>query len=67
MYLWILRRFLEYGRAVDVLRFFSLDEIAAHRQDLRVSDYANRKWRRLEEVYRARYVRLVTRTRIVAN
>jgi hypothetical protein len=53
MYLWVLRRFLEYGRAADALRFFSLDEIAANMNKLRLSVYASAKWHRLVEVYRA--------------
>ena len=53
MYLWIMRRFLEYGRAVDALRFFSIDEVASNLEKLRLTDYSAKKWRRLAEVYRA--------------
>jgi len=53
MYLWILRRFLEYGRAADTFRFFSNEEIAASLNILRLSAYSSAKWHRLMEVYRA--------------
>ena len=53
LYFWILRRFLEYGRAVDVLRFFSIDEVASNLHNLRLRDYSAKKWQRLAEVYRA--------------
>lgn len=52
MYRWIMRRFLEYGRAVDTLRFFSIEEIVTHLDELRLSEYSENKWRRLGEVYR---------------
>lgn len=51
MYLWIMRRFLEYGRAVDALRFFSIDEVVSNLPDLRLSEYAAKKWQRVGEVY----------------
>ena len=53
MYCWIMRRFLEHGRAVDAMRFFSIQEIAAHLSLLRLTPYAAAKWQRLAEVYRA--------------
>jgi NurA-like 5'-3' nuclease len=53
LYRWIMRRFLEYGRAVDALRFFSIEEIVANLDKLQLSAYALRKWRRLGEVYHA--------------
>ncbi len=52
MYLWIMRRFLEYARAMDALRFFSIDEIVSNLDKLRLSEYSAKKWRRLGEVYR---------------
>lgn len=51
MYLWLMRRLLEYGRAVDALRFFSLAEIARHLDKLRLSEDASAKWTRLLRVY----------------
>ena len=50
---WMMRKFLEYGRAVDTLRFFSIEEIAEHLRELRLSPYTRKKWQRLVEVYRA--------------
>ncbi len=48
---WILGRFLERGRVRDVAMFFNLREINDSFEALRLSKYANRKWRRLLEVY----------------
>ncbi|MCH8127494.1 hypothetical protein IIC38_16285 [candidate division KSB1 bacterium] len=48
---WILGRFLERGRVRDVALFFNLREINDSLEALRLSKYANRKWRRLLEVY----------------
>lgn len=48
---WILGRFLERGRVRDVALFFNLREINDSFEALRLSKYANRKWRRLLEVY----------------
>jgi len=49
---WIMVRFLEYGRVVDTLKYFSLDEISEMLPSLRLSNYTRRKWLRLIEVYR---------------
>ena len=51
---WILARFLEHGRAVDTLTFFSINDIAARLPSLKLSEYAAKKWRRLVEVYASR-------------
>ena len=53
LYRWMMRKFLEYGRAVDTLRFFPIDEIAEHLRELRLSPYTRKKWQRLVEVYSA--------------
>ena len=53
VYFWIMHRFLEHGRAVDAMQFFSLDEIAMHLSHLRLTQYTSTKWQRLVEVYRA--------------
>lgn len=53
LYRWIMRKFVEYGRVVDTLRFFSIDEIAEQLTELRLSPYIRKKWQRLIEVYRA--------------
>jgi hypothetical protein len=55
LYLWVMRRFLENGRVVDTFKFFSIDEILANLDKLRLSEYSSRKWHRLGEVYRASY------------
>lgn len=52
-YFWLMRKFLENARVVDTLRFFSIDEIAEHMQNLHLSLYNRKKWQRLIEVYRA--------------
>lgn len=51
MYKWFLRRLLEHGKSVDVFRYVSVEEIRAHLDDLQLTEYAARKWRRLVEVY----------------
>jgi len=51
MYKWLLRRLLEHGRSVDVFRYVSVEEIKTHLNDLQLTDYTTRKWRRLVEVY----------------
>jgi hypothetical protein len=48
---WLLRRFLENGRAVDALSYFSFQEIASHLPGLTLSSYARKKWQRIIEVY----------------
>jgi hypothetical protein len=53
MYLWTMRRFLEYGRVVDTLKFFSIDEVISNLDKLRLTEYSANKWKRLGEVYRA--------------
>ena len=49
--LWVLRRFLSNGRAVDVFRFFEWDEIASAAENLPRESYTAKKWYRLLEVY----------------
>lgn len=51
LYLWIMRRFLEYGRIVDILGYFKIEEIAEYLQKLKLTPYALKKWKRLIEVY----------------
>ena len=53
LYLWIMNRFLEYGRVVDTFSFFTLDEITKNIKKLKLTDYAFKKWNRLIEVYSA--------------
>lgn len=51
LYLWFMKRFLEYGRVVDVLSYFKIEEIAEYLPKLQITSYASKKWRRLIEVY----------------
>lgn len=51
VYRWLLRRFLENGRAVDALSYFTPQEIAAHLPGLGLSSYSRKKWQRIIEVY----------------
>lgn len=51
VYRWLLRRFLEHGRAVDALSYFSVREISEALPGLRLSPYARKKWRRIVQVY----------------
>jgi len=51
VYRWLLRRFLEHGRAVDALSYFSVREISDALPGLRLSAYSRKKWRRIVEVY----------------
>ena len=48
---WLLTRFLEYGRAVDTLKYFSINEIKLSLKDLRLREFTRKKWNRLVEVY----------------
>lgn len=51
IYLWIMNRFLEHGRVIDTLHFFSIPEIAANLPKLKLTDYTIKKWNRLIHVY----------------
>ena len=51
LFFWFLTRFLEYGRVVDVFRYFRIEEIAENLSRLRLSPYAKKKWQRMIEVY----------------
>lgn len=53
IYWWIMKRFLEHGRVVDVLKFFTIQEISQSLEKLKLTDYATQKWKRLIEVYSA--------------
>ena len=48
---WLLRRFLEYGRAVDTLGFFNINQIEGAMHSLRLRPFTRKKWNRLIEVY----------------
>ncbi len=51
LYFWIMKRFLEHGRVVDVLTYFKIDEIAEYLPKLRLDSYNLKKWKRLIEIY----------------
>ena len=48
---WVLQRFLEHGRVVDTLSFFSIQTISNAIPHLRITPYAQKKWKRIIEVY----------------
>lgn len=48
---WVMRRFLEYGRVIDTLKFFSFEEIKNNFPDIQLRPFTLRKWQRLFEVY----------------
>ena len=50
-YFWVMRRFLENGRVVDALQYFTIEEIAEKLLDLNLTAYTLKKWRRMVEVY----------------
>jgi len=50
-YFWAMTRFLEHGRVVDTLHFFTIKEISGNIKKLKLSSYSAKKWRRLIEVY----------------
>jgi len=50
-YYWVMKRFLEHGRVIDTLQFFTITEVADQLSILQLSDYAEKKWSRLVEVY----------------
>jgi hypothetical protein len=51
LYLWIMARFLEHGRVVDIFNFFKLQEIVEYLPKLKLTSYTLKKWLRLIEVY----------------
>ena len=51
VYLWILKRFLEYGRVVDTISYFKIDEISKQLPELNLTPYTCKKWKRISEVY----------------
>ena len=51
LYLWLMKRFPEYGRVVDALHFFNLQDIQRNFNDLKLSEYNKKKWHRMIEVY----------------
>ena len=50
-FFWIMKRFLEYGRVVDTFFFFDIKEIANNLNKLKLTEYSQKKWNRLIEIY----------------
>jgi prevent-host-death family protein len=48
---WFLARFLERGRAVDTLRFFTPEEVRRHLPSLKISPQAVARWTKILESY----------------
>jgi hypothetical protein len=48
---WIMSRFLEHGRVVDTLKYFTIHEIKENLPDLKLSTYIRLKWSRIIDVY----------------
>jgi len=43
VYLWIMSRFLEYGRVVDTIKIFSLEEIKENIDKVKISERSKKK------------------------
>ena len=50
-YYWAMTRFFKYGRVVDTLKLFNIEEITENLDKLQLPDYALRKWKRMGEVF----------------
>ncbi|NOX89167.1 MAG: hypothetical protein GXO77_09075 [Calditrichaeota bacterium] len=48
---WLMIRFLENGRVADTIKYFSMDEIAQHLPQLRLSCQKRKEWSGLTELY----------------
>ena len=44
-------RFLEYGRVVDTLKYFTINEIEENLPEQKLSNYTLIKWKRMIEIY----------------
>ncbi len=51
LHMWIMSRFLEYGRVVDTLKYFTINEIAENIPKLSLTSYTLKKWKRMIELY----------------
>ena len=51
LYIWIMHRFLEHGRVVDTLKYFTIYEIQESMPELKLSSYTRKKWKRMIELY----------------
>jgi hypothetical protein len=43
-------RFLEYGRVVDTIKIFSLEEIKENIDKVKISERSKKKWKRILEL-----------------
>ena len=50
-YFWAMTRFLKYGRIIDTLKLFNIHEIMANLDKLQLPEYAQKKWKRMGEVF----------------
>jgi len=50
-YHWLMSRFLNYGRVIDTIEYFSLKEISDCLSELKLTAYSLKKWNRILEVY----------------
>jgi hypothetical protein len=48
---WIMYRFLEHGRAIDTLKYFSIYDIKNNIDNIKLKQPTLNKWKRLIEVY----------------
>lgn len=48
---WFMYRFLEHGRAIDALKFFSMEEIKNELPHLKMRPYFKEKWSWITENY----------------
>jgi hypothetical protein len=44
-------RFLEHGRVVDTLKYFTINEIKENLPNLKLNEYSLLKWKRIIEIY----------------
>lgn len=51
IYMWLLKRFLEYGRVVDTLEYFPIKIISEQIPGIKLTPYSLKKWKRMIEVY----------------
>ena len=49
--IWLMTRFLEHGRVVDTLKYFTINEIKENLPNLKLNEYSLLKWKRIIEIY----------------
>lgn len=50
-YFWVMTRFLTYGRVIDAMRVFTIEEISRNIDKLELPEYSLKMWKRMIEVY----------------